>query len=292
MVINNTKEADYSTKKVIELASPQLESGYTRLANSILEALAKTQLNGTAWRIIIVVFRYTYGFGRKETELSESFIARATGVHRKQINREINTLISSRVLIVKRPATFNTPRIIAFNKNFESWKVSTKKLTGNELDALNKTEDTTANELVDTTGNELVDQEINTIKKEVNKITYSPDQLEILELWNAQDIVKHGQTAEIQKSIKNALKKHGKDAVVTSIINYARILHDQKYFYNHIFRLDKFLKQSNGLQNFLEDGQAWINYENRVVKGNDESIGDNASEPKGNSEYAKLLDGI
>jgi hypothetical protein len=40
-----------------------------------------------------VVWRYTYGFNRKQHELSQNFIAEATGLHKKQIQRELNNLI-------------------------------------------------------------------------------------------------------------------------------------------------------------------------------------------------------
>jgi phage replication O-like protein O len=119
------------------MASPQLENGYTPIANEILDKIACLPLNGTQFRIVTVVWRYTYGFSRKEHDLSETFIANATGIHRKQIQREINTLIKFSILFIMREATFKSSRIIAFNKDYDSWQV-TKKLPGSEKEAGNK----------------------------------------------------------------------------------------------------------------------------------------------------------
>lgn len=137
----------------------QLENGFTRIANELLDALAMQPLNGTQWRILIVVFRYTYGFNRKEHELSEAFISKASGIHRKQIGRELNVLIKDNLLSVKKAATFSSSRILAFNKNYESWGVSTKTLTGDEYAPVNELAGLTGSGLVDPTGSGLVDQE-------------------------------------------------------------------------------------------------------------------------------------
>ena len=69
----------------------------------------------------MVVFRYTYGFQRKEHQLSESFIASATDINIRQIKRELPDLIERRIIILVRAASFTNSRIIAFNKNYEDW---------------------------------------------------------------------------------------------------------------------------------------------------------------------------
>lgn len=70
------------------MANPQKENGYTPVANEILEQLYRQNLNGTQFRIIMVVWRFTYGFSRREHELSETFISKAIGTHKKQVSRE------------------------------------------------------------------------------------------------------------------------------------------------------------------------------------------------------------
>ena len=136
---------------------PQLENGYTRIADEILEKVAKTKLNGTQLRILLIVWRSTYGWQKKEFELSESYLAKATGIHKQQIKRELKTLINNGIIDVKQQATFTTGRVLAFNKNYISIQVA-KKIPPSELDT------TTGSVLDTTTGSEL-----DTQNKELNK---------------------------------------------------------------------------------------------------------------------------
>lgn len=104
-------------------------------------------------------------------------------------------------------------------------------------------------------------------KKKEN--TYSSSEQEILDSWNQKGIVVHSATTELQKEIKKALYRFGREKVLEAIEHYSVIHQCSKtgeYWYSHKWRLDKFLKQSNGLPDFLEDGQQWINYNNRDTK--------------------------
>lgn len=105
------------------MANPQKENGYTAIANEIIDHIAKTQLNSTQFRIVMVIWRYTYGFSRKEHEFSETFLSNTTGISKRQIRRELTELINKRIIEVVRNATFSTPRVLQFNKNYEEWVV-------------------------------------------------------------------------------------------------------------------------------------------------------------------------
>lgn len=139
----------------------QLENGYMRIANQLIEVLAKTSLNGTQRRILDVILRQTYGYQRKEHELSVSFIAKATNIHKKQVQRELNSLIEKNIVTVISEATFNKSRILTFNKNCEGWLNSSE---GTNQLPLNEIDTHTGNELAPSTGNELAPQ----IKKKEN----------------------------------------------------------------------------------------------------------------------------
>ena len=43
------------------MANPQIENGYTAVANEILDNLYKFSLNGTELKVISCIFRYTFG---------------------------------------------------------------------------------------------------------------------------------------------------------------------------------------------------------------------------------------
>jgi phage replication O-like protein O len=117
-------------------------TGFTKLDNDLLEVMSKSKFNGTQFRILITVWRNTFGWQQEEKEMSLTFIAKATGTHKKQIEREINKLIEMKVITIAREATFSKPRVIKFNENIGEWIVDsdsksrqgTKKRTPNEKD--------------------------------------------------------------------------------------------------------------------------------------------------------------
>lgn len=99
---------------------PQIEDGYTRLANEILEHIMKASLNGTQFRIVMAVWRYTYGFQRKEHDLSLTFLAKAIEASRGQVDRELTALIDRNIISVVGTGGRGS-RVITFNKNHSEW---------------------------------------------------------------------------------------------------------------------------------------------------------------------------
>lgn len=100
--------------------NPQLEDGYTRIANEILDQIMKVSLNGTQFRLILAIWRYTYGYQRKGHYLSIRFLAKVIGASRSQVERELSALIDRK--IVKVLETGNRGRMLGFNKNYTEWE--------------------------------------------------------------------------------------------------------------------------------------------------------------------------
>lgn len=103
------------------MASPQLEDGHTRLANEILDAICYYNFNGSQFRIIMKIWRLTFGYGRKDHEFAITFLQSATGLSDRTIKKEVATLVKEKVLLVVKPETSTTPRRLAFNKDYEQW---------------------------------------------------------------------------------------------------------------------------------------------------------------------------
>lgn len=102
------------------MKSPQLEDGYTRIANELMEQVPRFKLNGTQLRIILVIWRYTYGFKRKSHEFSISFLAEALDTSKSHVDRELTALIDRRVIEVVGYGRSRS-RILSFNKNYIEW---------------------------------------------------------------------------------------------------------------------------------------------------------------------------
>ncbi|WP_187298829.1 replication protein [Geobacillus thermoleovorans] len=150
----------------------QLENGYTKIANEILERLALTKLSPTQFRLVLVIWRYTYGFNRKDHEMSLSFLAEATGVHKQRVKQELDKLIESNIIIVTEEGTFSKSRKLAFNKDYDTWRLqSTKESTVSEITdtTVSKNADTTVSETAYSTVSEFAYQEIKNINKDLNK---------------------------------------------------------------------------------------------------------------------------
>ena len=108
------------------MASPQTEEGYTKIASEIFEALMLCKFTPYERSIIDCVFRFTYGWGKKEDWVSNSQIAWATGIAESHVSRTLKTLITNKIL------TKNGKKI-SFQKDWELWEVEwrfdIKKLT-------------------------------------------------------------------------------------------------------------------------------------------------------------------
>ena len=126
---------------------------------------------------------------------------------------------------------------------------------------------------------------IDEIVAESNSIPVKPaepvtntDENEIFEYWNTKGLVKHKKiNKNIQEAISKALKEYEIDDILDAIDNYEEVVHDQTYFFDTIWPLDKFLKQQNALPEFLNEGAKWLSYANRKnggVKGSFHSNGE------------------
>jgi phage replication O-like protein O len=103
----------------------QLENGYTRIANELMEVISRTKLNGSQFRIILAVVRHTYGFNRSSAEMSISYLSNATGLPERHVRKELDRLLRERVLIEYKKPTKTSSREIGINKNHNEWFVCT-----------------------------------------------------------------------------------------------------------------------------------------------------------------------
>jgi phage replication O-like protein O len=103
------------------MASPQIENGYTRVSNELLEAIVRTKMNGTQYAIVLAVIRATYGFHKKSRELGLAFFEVATGRNKRKIGIEIAKLIKRNILIVEKEFWLGHSRALKLNKDYESW---------------------------------------------------------------------------------------------------------------------------------------------------------------------------
>lgn len=196
----------------------QLENGYSKIANEMLEIIYGTSFNATQLKIILCVIRYTWGFNRKTHNFSISFLSNATGVSRRYISDELKKLIDTKVFIVIREHTSITSRILKLNKDYVQWvgyrtvlQHMNNTSTGDELN------NTTHEQYFNTTGDELFHQEI---KKEKLKESITKNSCDDFfeEVWKLYPN-KKGKNSVNQKS-KKVIYKIGSDKMIAAIDNY------------------------------------------------------------------------
>lgn len=100
------------------MASPQVENGYTPIANEILEAIGRSGLPGQEQSILWILFRKTYGYHKKQDQISLSQWQQATGMSRADVCEAIKTLEQRQVIVVDRSGYVSR---YSFQKDYERW---------------------------------------------------------------------------------------------------------------------------------------------------------------------------
>jgi phage replication O-like protein O len=98
--------------------TPQLEDGYVRIANELLEAILGFDLSHREQSVVLTIIRKTYGYGKKEDDISAAQIGTMCGIARQHVTSTLNAL-ALRNVITKRPGRFGT--IIGIQKDHRKW---------------------------------------------------------------------------------------------------------------------------------------------------------------------------
>lgn len=101
-------------------ASPQLENGYTRLANELLDALIGAGLTARQWAVVMAVIRKTYGFNKTSDEIGLSQLVAMTGLDKGNLSKTVRELESAKVL--NRSAGVHGYSL-GINKKHKQWEL-------------------------------------------------------------------------------------------------------------------------------------------------------------------------
>jgi phage replication O-like protein O len=100
------------------MSTPQLERGFVRIANELLEAILGAGLSHREQSVVFTIIRKTYGFGKKEDDMSAAQIGALCGVPRQHVTTTLNAL-AARNVITKRPGTYGM--IVGIQKDHRKW---------------------------------------------------------------------------------------------------------------------------------------------------------------------------
>lgn len=103
--------------QVVERRVADIDDGYTRVANELLEAIAGADLTARQLKLMLAYVRKTYGFNKKVDRIADEQIAQITGLSRQNVNKAKKELLSMNCL-------FMDDNRIGVNKEVSAWQFS------------------------------------------------------------------------------------------------------------------------------------------------------------------------
>ena len=104
-------------------SSPQLEDGFTRIANELLEALLLARLTSRQYSVVLALARKTYGFNKKVDDIGLSQLADLTGLAKPHLSVAVREL-EERLIISRVQGKY--AHVMGINKEYKCWLPSIK----------------------------------------------------------------------------------------------------------------------------------------------------------------------
>ncbi|AXH43505.1 replication protein O [Erwinia phage vB_EhrS_49] len=223
--MNVAKLSDYRKPhiEVVESRVAQLEDGFLRLANELLDATMCSGLPETELCIVMAVWRKTYGYSKKMDWISNEQLEAMIGKHLTHCSTAKNSLVRKKVLLQEG-------RKVGMNTNISEWetknngfcktlakpaKETLAEVANGPLQKLLTTKDniqkTKDNTPKSPEGSVQVPQESPPEKPSVSKFTFNRDRFK--DTWNCK-AQKHGLprivsiSTTTEKGIKRLYESH------------------------------------------------------------------------------------
>jgi phage replication O-like protein O len=120
------------------VAKPQTEDGYLRIADELVEALAKTNFSAHESRVMWCIFRKTYGWKKKLDWIAGSQFRKMTGLDRRHVFRALEKLEKRQIIVIQTDD--KNPRSYGIQKNYDHWVLSSKEMTRVKLSSKQMTD--------------------------------------------------------------------------------------------------------------------------------------------------------
>lgn len=105
------------------MANPQVENGHLKVANEVWDHLMSAELTGAEFRIAFAVIRKTWGWKRKEHEVSLAEFMAMTDLPHRTVANAMVSLLAKNILTQARGGGRSRPSTWSFNKDWESWNL-------------------------------------------------------------------------------------------------------------------------------------------------------------------------
>lgn len=114
------------------MSSPQIENGYTRIANELLDAIISHPFSRREYAVLMAIVRMTYGYNKKEDAISGWQLSEITGIDRSHVSKTINDLVQKNIIKKSDSGRISHGQSIPFlsiNKHYKTWATVAKKAT-------------------------------------------------------------------------------------------------------------------------------------------------------------------
>lgn len=105
------------------MSKKESEAPFTKIDNTLLEGIQQYKFTTNQYKVIMVIWRYIYGFHREQHSFSLTFLQNATFLDRKAVSRALTDLIMKKVIFEIQKGGGNKSKILSFNLNLNDWKV-------------------------------------------------------------------------------------------------------------------------------------------------------------------------
>ncbi|EMN1549382.1 replication protein [Enterobacter kobei] len=123
---------------VVERQVADIDDGYTRIANELLEAVMAADLTARQLKVVLAVIRKTYGFGKKLDRITNTQIAMMTGIHHTHVCKAKNEMIAMNIII-------SNGHSIGVNKVISDWNFDISHVGKSLAETANQTLANSAN---------------------------------------------------------------------------------------------------------------------------------------------------
>ena len=108
------------------MGESRFDKGFTKVPNILLNNLIKRHFTGVEMKLILVIWRYSYGFMKESAELSNSFLAKEIGSDASVVSRLITRLVDRNVVKISYINSETKVRALSVNNNIGDWGIDKK----------------------------------------------------------------------------------------------------------------------------------------------------------------------
>lgn len=98
--------------------TPQLEDGYTRIANELLLAIIKFKFTERQYKVFFAILRKTYGFNKTNDEISLSQLSAICELPINHVSTIISQLVKLNIILKKQGKYAHN---LMINKRYDTW---------------------------------------------------------------------------------------------------------------------------------------------------------------------------